>query len=220
MLSRRFGPLAAGTLAAVGLAVAGCGTAKTFASPQVVNLNGSGHFAGDEVSPPFTPPPGSFTDTTGASYDLASHVAGKVTLLFFGYTMCPDVCPTTMADLGDALRSLPSAVDSQVQVIFVTSDPKDDTPTVMAKWLANFDSGISHPFLGLTTALPAVQAYARKVGVELDAPQTDAAGKTTDSHSAQVLAFSPDGRAHLVWTPGTTGKQYASDITKLVAGTT
>lgn len=212
--------LAAGAFVAAGLALAGCGTVTTSATPQVVNLNGSGHFAGDEVSPPFTPPAGSFTDTAGASYDLAAHVTGRVTLLFFGYTKCPDICPTTMADLGKALRSLPAPVDSQVQVVFVTSDPKDDTPAVMAKWLANFDTGVSHPFLGLTSALPAVQAYARKVGVELDNPQTDASGKTTDAHSAQVLAFSPDGAAHLVWTPGTTPQQYASDITKLVAGTT
>lgn len=204
------------------VALAGCGAAHadTPAAPVASQIGADGHFAGTEITPPFAPPAGSFASTTGSgSYDLASTVTGHVTLLFFGYTECPDVCPTTMADLGQALRSLPTKSADDVRVVFVTSDPHHDTTAVMAKWLSNFDEGLP-TFVGLRTDFPAVQAYAKQVGVELDTPQTDAEGVDTDTHSAQVLAFSADGKAHLVWTPGITVAQYSSDISKLVAGVT
>ena len=64
-------------------------------------------------------------------------------LVYFGYTHCPDVCPTTMADLGTALRQLPAQIQQATQVVFVTSDPARDTAPVLRAWLANFDAGLA-----------------------------------------------------------------------------
>jgi protein SCO1/2 len=180
----------------------------------------SSGFAGDVVDPPFTLPAGTFTDTAGTSYDLAQQAMGHVTVVYFGYTHCPDVCPTTMADLGIALRSLPAKTADDVQVVFVTSDPRRDTPPVMKTWLAHFDTGLVHPFVGLETNQAAVDAYGEKVGIGLQPPTINKDGTEDVVHGAETLAFSADGEAHVVWSPGTTPKQYAADLTKIVAGRT
>lgn len=190
---------------AVLVTVCGCGASNSAA------------YDGTELVKPVALPAGSFTDTSGSTYDLQARAQGHVTLVYFGYTNCPDVCPTTMADLGSALRSLPAATQRDVQVVFVTSDPDRDTPAVMKSWLTNFDSGVANPFIGLRTDVSAVVTYAAKVGVPIEPPQTAPDGTITVTHGAQVLAVGPDGEANLVWLTGTTPKQYAHDIAKLVA---
>ncbi|HVV29320.1 MAG TPA: SCO family protein, partial [Mycobacteriales bacterium] len=149
---------------------------------------------------------------------LATEARGHLTLLYFGYTNCPDVCPTTMADLGAALRKVPASVARDVRVVFITSDPARDTPAVMRAWLAHFDSGLPVPFVGLTSSISAIDAYGQKLGVALEPPKKDKDGTIEVTHGAQVTAFSPqDGKAHLVWTPGgLTPEQYASDIELLM----
>jgi protein SCO1/2 len=197
----------AGLLAAA--ALAGCGASGS-----------SSGFAGDVIDPPFTLPAGSFIDTAGATYDLAHQATGHVTVVYFGYTHCPDICPTTMADLGIALRSLPAKTADDIQVVFVTSDPRRDTPSVIGTWLAHFDTGLAHPFIGLATSQSMVDAYGEKLGIALSPPTINKDGSEDVVHGAEALAFSPDDEAHLVWSPGTTPKQYAADLTKLVAGKT
>jgi protein SCO1/2 len=172
-----------------------------------------------QLASPLSFPAGSFTDTANQQYDPASASTGLLTLVYFGYTNCPDVCPTTMADLGTALRSLPSDVSKNVQVVFVTSDPARDTPAVMSKWLANFDTGLPRPFIGLTNTIPVIDAYADKLGVPLEAPEKEKDGTISVTHGAQVIAFSPKTHtADYVWLTGTTVKQYASDIRQLESG--
>lgn len=172
-----------------------------------------------QLSSPLAVPAGSFTDTANEAYDLANQSKGVLTLVFFGYTNCPDECPTTMADLGNALRSLPAAVSENVQVVFITSDPARDTPAVMSRWLANFDHGLPRPFIGLRNSVAAVDAYAAQVGVPLEPPKTRKDGSIDVTHGTQVIAFSPTTHtADYVWLSGTTAQQYAADIAKLESG--
>ena len=175
----------------------------------------SSSFDGAQLASPIALPPGTFTDTAGAEYDLKAKAQGHLTLVYFGYTNCPDVCPTTMADIGTALRSLPAATQKDVHVVFITSDPVRDTPAVLKRWLGNFDQNVPNPFVGLNTDVSTVVAYAAKVGVPIEAPTTNADGTVEVTHGSQVLAFEPDGEANLVWLGGTTPKQYAHDIALL-----
>jgi len=95
------------------------------------------------------PPPGwpelNLVGTDGREFSLADRPADEVTVVFFGYTRCPDVCPTTMADLAVARQQLPNAVREHVTVVFVSEDPERDAPQVLRQWLDQFDT----TFIGL-----------------------------------------------------------------------
>ncbi|HEV7207907.1 MAG TPA: SCO family protein [Mycobacteriales bacterium] len=180
------------------------------------NGSSTSRYRGDELSTPVPLPAVTLTDTAGKPLNLQTAVKGDVAIVYFGYTNCPDVCPTTMADLGNAIRKLPSAEQQRVQVAFITTDPQHDTPARLRSWLDNFDAGLPHPFLGLGGSLATVQATAKKFGVVAENPQTDN-GKVTDTHGAQVIAFSPPNeQAHLVWLPGTKVSDYTHDLHTLL----
>lgn len=155
-----------------------------------------------------------FRSSQGGSTTLASLQARHLMLLYFGYTHCPDVCPTTMADLAAALRQLPNAVQARTQVVFITSDPARDTPAVMQDWLSHFDPTLVLPFVGLTAGITQIDAVAKSVGVPLQPPVTEPNGTITVEHGAQTLAF-VGGRADVLWTAGTTPGDYAHDIMSL-----
>lgn len=132
-------------MVAAALLASGC---SPFIAPgEVETTNPSGNA---EVSLPDTGYVGTLLDdvprpamtlrtTTGRRFDLQGRPASEATVLFFGYTHCPDVCPTTMADLGVAYRQLPGAARRDVTVVFVTEDPRRDTPGVLRRWLEGFD---------------------------------------------------------------------------------
>lgn len=151
------------------------------------------------------------TDTTSKSYDLRARTAARVTLLYFGYTFCPDVCPTTMADLALAVRSLPAATRAKVTVVFVTSDPTRDNPAVIKRWLSHFNPS----FVGLTGDQAAIYAAAEQVGVPLKAPRAVPDGTYEVEHGAQVLAFGLDGTARYAYVEGTPAADYAHDLALL-----
>src|SRR6201993_4053801 len=113
-------------------------------------------YRGGLVAPPLPKPRFVLTDTSGAPFDFWNRTVGSVTLLFFGYTYCPDQCPTHMANIGAALKKLPPGVADQVKLVFVTTDPARDTPAELRRWLDMFDTR----FVGLTgneAALEVVQ---------------------------------------------------------------
>jgi protein SCO1/2 len=155
------------------------------------------------------------TSTDGLPFDFARRTAGLVTLLYFGYTHCPDVCPATMADIAAALGALPPAVRTQVRVVFVTTDPTRDTPAVLARFLHHFDPGFG--FYGLTGPFTRIQADASALGIDVEPPTTRADGMPTQNHGADVLAFGRDGRLTLRYPPGTQITDYIHDLPVLVA---
>jgi protein SCO1/2 len=177
----------------------------------------SSSMRGDVLDPPIALPAsaGPFTSTAGGSTTLGQLQTGKLLLVFFGYTHCPDVCPTTMADVGQALRESNADVRAATEVAFVTSDPVRDTPSVMHEWLSNFDTGLPNKFVGLTAANALIDNTAKKVGVPLEPPVKQKNGTWTVDHGAQLLAFQ-NGQAHLLWLSGTTVADYKHDLTQLV----
>jgi protein SCO1/2 len=155
------------------------------------------------------------TGDQGKPLDLVERTAGKPTVLYFGYTHRPDVCPTTMADLANAVKNLPAADQEKVRVVFVTTDPGRDTPKRLHQWLRAFDDR----FIGLSGDFSAVEKAARSVGVAVEKPVENADGSWAVTHGAQVLVFSPtDDQVHMIYTSGTPAQRYVADLPKLVKG--
>jgi protein SCO1/2 len=169
-----------------------------------------GTYKGLELQPAQPRPTFTLTDTTGKPYDFAAKTRGAPTLLYFGYTHCPDVCPTAMADTAIALRGVPSALRDKVQVVFVTTDPARDTGPVLAAWLRNFDVDLPVKFVGLTGTRAQVEAAqaAAKVEVASDGGQT---------HSAEQLLFGPDDYARVAYVAGSSPGDISHDL-PIVAG--
>ena len=102
-------------------------------------------YHGGVVTPPLPKPQFTLTDTSGARFNFQSQTDGYITLLFFGYTNCPDICPMHMSYLGSALKKLPKDVAARFKVVFVTTDPDRDNPLALRQWLNHFGKD----FLGL-----------------------------------------------------------------------
>lgn len=152
------------------------------------------------------------TDHNGKPRTLADF-KGKAVILFFGFTQCPDICPTTLGASAAMLQLLGSDAD-KVQVLFVTLDPARDTPEVLAKYTAAFNP----TFLGLYGNAEATAAAAKEFKVFFQ----KAPGATPDSytidHTAASYAIDPQGRLRLYMKHGETPEQMAADIKLLLAG--
>jgi len=145
------------------------------------------------------------TDTAGRSFSFAARTRGRLAYLYFGYTHCPDACPATMDELLYALRRQPPSLRRRVEVVFVTVDPRRDTRRRLRTWLDHF----SPSFVGLTGTESQIEHAERAAGIPF------VRGVYTQ-HSSFVLPFSPDGRAHVVYTQGFKPDDYAHDLPLLI----
>jgi protein SCO1/2 len=175
----------------------------------------TGPYRGGIVTPPLPKPRFVLNDTAGAAFDFRQRTEGSVTLLFFGYTYCPDQCPMHMANLGAALKKLPAGIADQIKLVFVTTDPARDTPAVLRHWLDLFD----RRFIGLTGSDQAIEAVQRASGV----PPAVKAGPSNAnygvSHANFVLAYTKDNLAHVIY-PGGVGKDdWVHDLPLLITET-
>jgi protein SCO1 len=159
-----------------------------------------------------TKPDFTLFDTSGRSFDFAAQTRGKLTYLYFGYTHCPDVCPATIGDLAAALRRVSPTVRRRVAVVFVTVDPGRDTGRVLRAWLDHYNRS----FIGLRGSERAALAAGRAAGVPLVAPPRHHGRTYAVDHGALVVPYSPDGRAHVVYTQGFQIADYAHDMKLLV----
>ncbi len=149
-------------------------------------------------------------DQRGGARSLADF-KGKVVMLFFGYTHCPDMCPTTLAQMAQVRTKL-GADASRVQGLFVTIDPERDTPEVLAKYVAAFDPS----FLGLRSDAAATAALAKEFKVYFSANKADPNGHYTVDHMGAVYVFDPAGRLRLLMTAGTPVDAMAADVATLL----
>lgn len=164
---------------------------------------------------PFDKPDLVLTDTTGKPWNLREQTKGRPTLIYFGYTNCPDVCPLTMSNIAVARKALPKADQDRLQVVFVTTDPDRDTPDSLGAWLKAQDPA----FVGLTGDFATIQAAARKLGIGIEAATTGADGKVVSMHGAQVIAFSPKtDEGYLLYGEAATVDDYTKDLPKIVKG--
>ena len=147
------------------------------------------------------------TDFNGQPRTLADF-RGKVVVVFFGYTHCPDVCPTTMAELASAMKKLGPEAD-KVQVLFVTADPERDTPEVLKQYVTAFDPR----FLGLrgTPEQTAQAAKDFKVLIQKNAPSGGSTNYTVD-HSSGTYLYDAQGRLRVYVSYGQGAEIFAHDI--------
>lgn len=151
------------------------------------------------------------TDHHGKRRTLADF-RGKVVTVFFGYTHCPDICPTTMAMLGDAVRELESEAGN-VQVLFITADPKRDTQQVLSQYVPSF-----HPaFLGLYADDETTERTAKVFKAYFRAQAPNEHGAYSVDHSGQVFVFDKAGRLRLyIQSSGATPGSVAHDLRLLL----
>ncbi|MEU1122964.1 SCO family protein [Streptomyces sp. NPDC005899] len=209
--------LAAAFAAVAALTLSACG-GDTPADPSVAEVSAETESKPATVlDQPFTKPDLVLTDTHGETYDLRERTKGRPTLIYFGYTNCPDVCPLTMSNIALAKRALPKADQEKLQVVFVTTDPERDTPASLGSWLKAQDPG----FTGLTGDFPAIQAGARQIGIGIDAPKKEKDGTVVSMHGAQVIAFSPKtDKGYVLYGEDTTAEDYTEDLPEIIEGKT
>lgn len=128
------------------------------------------------------------TSVDGQPQALSS-LKGKWTLVFFGYTFCPDICPTTLAQLRQLNSQLPAETRSQLQILMVSLDPHRDTPEKLKQYLGFFDPA----YLGLTGPLADIQKLANAVSIPFIPGDTSKENYTVD-HSGNLVLLGPDGR--------------------------
>ncbi|KOU32868.1 hypothetical protein ADK52_01155 [Streptomyces sp. WM6372] len=205
----------AALVAAAALTLTACGD-ETPKTDAVTSLTGQAKAGKATVlDRPFDKPELVLTDTTGKPWNLREQTKGKPTLIYFGYTNCPDVCPLTMSNVAVAKKALPKEDQDKLQVVFVTTDPERDTPESLGAWLKAQDPS----FTGLTGDFATIQAAARKLGIGIEAPKKLADGKVVSMHGAQVIAFSPkNDEGYLLYGEGTTVDDYTKDLPKIVKG--
>lgn len=152
------------------------------------------------------------TDHNGKPRTLADF-KGKAVLVFFGFTHCPDVCPTTLAEMANVMQQLGPQAD-KVQVLFITVDPERDTPELLAKYVPAF-----HPsFLGLVGDKAATEKVAKEFRVFYQKVPGKDAGSYTVDHTAGSYVFDPQGRIRLFVRHGQGAEPIAHDLKLLLAG--
>lgn len=166
-----------------------------------------------DLDPPVEMPDAVLTDTSGEPFDLRERTAGRVTLLYFGYLNCPDVCPIHMDVLGDVVDTLQPDVRDQIDVVFVTTDPARDTPEAMREFLDHFDTS----FIGLTGSPRELQELQIAAGLPVAvAEPVGEDGGYLVGHATQVLAFGRDGLARRAFPFGVRQADWARVLPSIV----
>jgi protein SCO1/2 len=212
-----------------GLLLAGCGADAPAPgdgrSASVHSAEAEGvAFHGTLMDPAKPRPELELPTTEGEVFDVSERPDDEVTLLFFGYTHCPDLCPTTMADLAVARDMLSPEVRDRVQVVFVTEDPARDTPESLRVWLDRFDPEFTGLIGGNEATAAALEDLYLPETVQVPDPSEAVVhphegdghthGDYSVDHAGIVYAWGPGGRS-LIYTGGTTPEQYAEDLTRL-----
>jgi protein SCO1/2 len=201
--SFRFGARAGLALAAA-VILAGCGISAE---------SGGRAYRGVMLGRAMARPDFTLTDTHGQPFDFRAKTDDTVTLLLFGYLNCPDVCPVHLTNIARVMQGLPYSVTGHVRVVFITTDPARDTPEKLDKWLTGFDPS----FIGLRGTPDEVKSVEAAVNVAPASPGIpDSSGAYEVGHAAQVIAFTRDDSAHVVYPFGTRQADWAHDLPLLV----
>lgn len=193
---RRLGAALLAATLSMGLLVA-CGEQKpAFSSIDITGAEYGKNFA--------------LPDHNGQVRHLADF-AGKVVVVFFGYTQCPDVCPTTLAELAE-VKKLLGKDGERLQALFVTVDPERDTPELLKAYMANFDPN----FLALRPAPEELEAVAKDFKIYFKKVPGPSSTSYTMDHSAGSYVFDPKGRLRLFTRYGSGAPVLAADIAVLM----
>jgi protein SCO1 len=194
--------------------LAGCADETGGGSPVAqVSVHDEDGMHGAVLDEPYVVPPVELTSTDGSAYRLDRDAADPLTLVFFGYTHCPDICHVVMADIASALTRLEPGQRAQVGMQFVTTDPARDDRQTLREYLDRFDP----QFGGLTGRLDDVVTLGEGLGVAVEKGEELPSGGYAVTHGTQVVGVLPDGTAPIVWTEGTAPAKITDDIRTILA---
>ncbi len=166
-------------------------------------------YRGIKLDQPYVVPDISLTDTEGRPFDLAKQP--RRTLVFFGYTHCPDICQVVMSTIASGLTKLSQAERDAVEVVFVTTDPARDTGKVLRSYLDRFNPD----FVGATGSLKDIAALGTPMGIDIMKGQRLPSGGYEVSHTTNVIAVR-GGKGDLVWTASSSPADIADDLEKIL----
>ncbi len=178
--------------------LAGCGQSPHFFSTDITGARFGRDFA--------------LTDSAGQVRRLADY-RGKAVVIFFGYTQCPDVCPTTLSGMAETMKLLGEDA-KRVQVLFITLDPERDTREVLAAYVPQFDPS----FVGLSADLATTAATAKEFKVFYQRQPGSTPKTYTIDHTATSYAYDPQGRLRLLVQYSEPPQDLAADLKLLLAG--
>lgn len=184
--------------------LAGCGAAA---------VPGQDHqMTGTVLDPPFEVDGTALVDGSGAPYSLVEDTDKDLTLVFFGYTHCPDICGIVMSTMASAMTRLSDEERADVDVVFVTTDPRRDTPAVAADYATNFDPG----FVGLSADLATIIDVARPLGIAVERGEKLPSGGYDVTHGTQIVGIDADDDGIAYWSEDVSSAQLAADIQHLL----
>ena len=193
-----FSVMVASLALVAGLATSSCTSGTSSAGADLPVLDGGGDFT--------------LTDHDAKPFSLTSQ-RGKVVLIFFGYTFCPDACPTTLSKLSVVSRKLGDDA-AKVKVLYVSVDPERDTPDVLKDDLANFRIDA----IGLTGTKPEIDRVVQQYGAAYEiVPTPESAAKYTVSHTTTLYALDPQGRLRLKFRYEATADEIVDGIKAILA---
>lgn len=172
----------------------------------------SGELTGTVLDPPFEVDPTPLVDTSGAAYSLTEDTDKDLTLVFFGYTNCPDICGQVMATLAGTLARLDDEQKARLDVVFVTTDPARDTGEVVEDYVSAFDDSI----IGVTGPLDDIIGVARSMAVAVDQGEKLPSGGYEVTHGTRVLAIDADDESTMMWDQDVSQAELAGDVTLLL----
>jgi protein SCO1/2 len=191
-------------LLALLLALAACGGGS--------DGDGGGGLHGTRLDPPFSVASTPLTDTDGQPFSLTKDTDKPLTLVFFGYTHCPDICQVVMSNLASAMTRLDEKDRDRVDTIFVTTDPARDTEQVLGRYLQHFDPS----FIGLTGDLDTIVDVAKPMGVGITQGQKLPSGGYDITHGTSITGIDGDDQGSIYWSEDTSSADFAADIHALL----
>lgn len=201
--------------------IAGCGVddpavtaqeADADGPPALIEGDSAAGFAGTAVEPAFGLPSARLTSDRGSRRPLEAHLDRPVSVFFFGYTHCPDVCSLVMADLTLAVARMPARLREQVRVVLVTSDPARDDAATLHRYLSRFDPD----FMGLTGDLATIVDLAGAMGIAIEKGPRLPSGGYEVGHGSQLIGY-VGGDGVLIWSEGMSVDDLTGDLVRLAA---
>jgi protein SCO1/2 len=192
------------------VALAGCGSDSDSGSgAAIVVTSDDDGYRGVLLDKPYAVPDLALTDTDGRPFDLATQP--RRTLVFFGYTNCPDICQVVMSTIASAMAKLSAAQRDQLQVVFVTTDPARDTRAALRTYLDRFNPD----FVGVTGSLDRIDALAEPMDIFIKKGQKLPSGGYEVDHSTVVVSVRK-AEGDLLWTGATSPSDMATDLKKIL----
>ena len=172
----------------------------------------STELTGTVLDPPFEVSSTPLVDTDGAAFSLADDTDKDLTLVFFGYTNCPDICGQVMATLAGTLTRLDDEQKDRLDVVFVTTDPKRDTEQVVHDYVDGFDPSI----IGLTGDLDDIIEVGLSLKIGIEQGDKLRSGGYDVTHGTQVMAIDAEDETPVFWDYDVSQAQLAGDVTMLL----